>query len=321
MDIALNEVLIWVRLASTSIVAVLLLAVGAAPLIAAVSQHLAKARERIFYDKFAKQIAQMGLAIGLCTLPFTAGVWMVLYLQHPVANIPVLSHPLLSLPALLPFCIYVVGLMLCIVHAANWNRWKGMRFLQSLFAWVAWLCMLVAGAGLLTLKRTLNAYPDAFAVDPSLESYLSAVQTIPLQSSLWPFLALAVFGGLAAAGTLGTLYCLSRRDREDYGRDYYAFALKAASWWGACGGVLAGAAAAGYMLLVMDRFAGLLQALPVQTGLAAVVLLLVMALGLLTVASSATPLRRKSTCFLAAVALFAAGLGLGYPVMCLYTLF
>lgn len=321
MDIGLNEVLVWVRLASTSIVAMLLLTVGAAPLVAAACQHLAKVRERIFYDKFAKQIAQMGLVLGLCTLPFTAGVWAVLYMQHPVASIPALSHPLLAPPALLPFGLYILGLALCAIHAANWSRWKGRRFLQSLFAWGGWLALTTAGVGLLTLKRTMNAYPDAFAVDPSLSSYVSAIRTIPLLSSLWPFLGMAVFGGLAGAGTLGAVYCLSRRDKEDYGRDYYAFALKAASWWGAFGSALAGAAAGGYMVLVHARFPDAWQALPAQSGLAAAGIMLLLALCLLSVAGSATPLRRKSTTYLGALLLLTAALAMGYPVMYLYTLF
>ncbi|GAB7080293.1 hypothetical protein [Megalodesulfovibrio paquesii] len=321
MDIALNDVLPWVRLASTSIVAVLLLAVSAAPLVAGVSQHLAHARERIFYDKFAKQVAQMGLAFALCTLPFTAGIWAVLYMQHPLAKIQGFAHPMLSTPALLPFCIYALALLLCTIHAANWGFWKGKRFVQSLFAWVAWICMLLAGASLLLLKRVLNASQDAFAVTPTFASFFDAVQAIPLLSSLWPFMALVLCGGVAAAGAFGALYCLARRTKEDYGRDYYAFALKAACWWGAIGAALASLAAGGYVYLVAPRFTALFTAIPIQAGLAAAAMLLIAALGLASVAGSATPLRRKLTVFLAALLLLLASGGMGYLTQTLYTLF
>lgn len=321
MAVMQNDLLLLLRVVSTSFVGLLLVATLAAPLLAAISQLLAKTRSRIFYDKFAKQVAQMGLLLGLCTLPFTGSMWALFYTQHPVASIPDFSHPLLSLPALLPIVLYVLGLFLLSVYASNWKRWKGKRIFQSLFGWLAWISLACAAASLMLLKRTMQTYPQAFAVDPSIESYLSAIQTIPLNSAVWPLLGVTLLGGIGAAAVLGGAYCLSRRDKEDFGRDYYAFALKAAAWWGAAGCTLGSLATGGYAYMMMLP----LQEGPdhpiIQAGFVAAGLQLLAALLMLFLAPSATPLRRKFLFPSSCLFLTLAAVGVGIMLYSFYTLF
>ena len=61
---------------------------------------------------------------------------------------------------------------------------------------------------------------------------------IPTHSLFWPLMAESLTLSCAAAGALGALWILILRSRQDYGRDYYTFALPYCARWAIAGTLL-----------------------------------------------------------------------------------
>lgn len=319
MDFLDQETLLFVRYTTASLVAVLLLAAMASPWVAAFCQGLARRRQRVFYDKFAKQIAQMGLLFALATLPCSLGALVLMHQYHPATQTPGMPHPLEQPPALLAAALCLEALVLLGVYAGDWSRWKTRRPLQNVLGWAAGASTFMALCLALVVKWLLATHPEALVTPPFPDRVLEALASLTPLSTLWPFLALAACGGVGAAGVLGGAYLLTRRDREDYGRDYYAFACRAAAWTGVAGLPPAMLSAWWLLWIVLPRFPeGPLS--PVwRLGAGGAVLLGAVAMALLTVAKAEQPLRKKPTLILCTLLLCMAVVGLGFLVAKLYS--
>jgi hypothetical protein len=197
--------------------------------------------------------------------------------------------------------------------------WKALKPAKVLHALIGLLCWLGATATLvlfLGVKRTASAYPDVFPADPTLVSYFDALLTIPAGSYFWPLLAQAVPLSVGMAAGLGLGYLLLRRRDEDFGRDYYAFALRYTARWALCATLLQ-AVALVWMInnMVMASPVFNLQSPSIIALLVGLGLFLLACVCWVVVARSATPLRLKP---LIVVALLLAVGGLvaeSYPMI------
>lgn len=280
----------------------------AAPLFISITQTAFLGNRRMFYDKFAQQQARgflfMLLAFMLPVLP----AWgFPFFLTQGTASPEI------------PRCFLITGgaglafLCLSASHALPWTRWKPLRPLHTLYGILlaciqfAGLPLLAGGAALLwiLLART---WPDTAVLSASLgampgyantgKGLLTLFLTTPLP---WALFAYALFMGLCIAASGSLLWLLIRRNRDDYGRDYYAFAMRYGAWWAVASAV---AAALGHTALCVVLH-GIM--VPLQPGLtlAKPVLMAGMAtLGTATAlwlaaARSATPLRHKPGVILA----------------------
>jgi hypothetical protein len=318
---------LYLRIALVSLVALVLLAALGGPFVAVVSEHAARARKKVFHDKFAKQMATMSVTYGLCALPFCLGGWAVLAFRHPAYVLEGVLSPLLGQASLLVLGVLGVSLLFMLQYQSSWVRLKEAKPFHML---LGWLTVLVSVAGvylLLALKRVMIHYPEAFAADPSMASFISVAQSIPLTSTLWPFFAAILLAAPAAAGGLGLLWLLLRRTKEDFGRDYYAYAFRRSARFALVFGVLALGAVAWHALWLSPRFsesgiASFNLAQPEWIAFAATAgALLLACLFWGIIAASATPLRQKPLAWLAALLLFVAVLGEGFVLSRLYTLF
>lgn len=196
--------------------------------VAWISQIWGWMRRAAFWDKFGQQM--LGLSMNaflgavLCALAALGlGYWR--YQVHPqILDIqlpwPVLSWPLGGLG---------LGLLFSLLGTKTWKPLKRYKGVQSILLLVAWISL---WAGLYV---GLNAYfMDLFVLSPSTKATSIAAIWQARLSPVWILLAgQAVIVGVGGTGTLGLAYLLARRNVEDYGRDYYRFALSHAAKWAA----------------------------------------------------------------------------------------
>ncbi len=216
-----------------------LLAACFGPFLAVFSERLGVTRGRAFYAKAAGQIAHLSLALGtLATAAFAAVLFFALR-ADPGLLAPPFFHPLLLVAALALFAeLFLVLYVLC------WPRQGKSGFFHI------WLGLKAGGAAACALylcaafaRRLLHTPPQA---EEALIWYMRLLDffSVPMSSLFWPLLAQSVFLGCAAAGALSSVWLLLMRKRQDYGRDYYNFALPyCARWalWGTLGGMGLGA--------------------------------------------------------------------------------
>jgi hypothetical protein len=138
---------------------------------------------------------------------------------------------------------------------------------------------------------------------------------------LWAFLLNAAALAAALGPTLGAVYLLLRRSRDDFGRDYYVFGLRSLASVGAAGAVISPVLIAVTAWMAYSGRLGLghgpaLLVLPDVYGCwaAAVGLLLVAAVLLFRVRAADIPQRRKASILFAVLCMGAACLGAGAGV-------
>jgi hypothetical protein len=197
---------------------VCLMATICSPALTLFSQILASAQKKVFYDKFARQLATMATTLGvLCFTTMAAGI------LHTALEEPALFEGPLRLPLMAALGTLTLAFALQVIYSLTWNSLKKNKALHRLFGLFAGLAMFTAVFLSLGLKRTVLAAGLSIPSSaPALDTFL-AVYSIPAQSVFWPLLAQALLAGIGAAGALGLCYLLLRREADNYGRDYYNF--------------------------------------------------------------------------------------------------
>lgn len=229
-----------------SLLGLCIFAAGGAPLLALLGERLAIARKRVFLDKLGGQLIAMAGILALCTIPFTlgtwfmswAGGWVALYLKQPDLPLPAFSLELAGPLNLLCGGLYALALIFLLLY---WLTWKPMRkhkgthsFLGVLTVFFCLLALLV----ILAAKRTGLNNPELFSADLSPEAFVASFSNLTLTSPFLPLVAECLAMCVAAGAGIGLFYLLIRRNKEDFGRDYYNFALKKAASWALVSGSL-----------------------------------------------------------------------------------
>ena len=285
----------------------------AAPLaLAALGVRFAGQKKKIFPHLLAAQAAP----------PFLAGTWlayaaMVLFLfmgnpnQHTFQEI--IQSPLL-LAIFGGAAFLLVGLTL---GATRWKAWRKKASLHALFLLVlalanlALLPLFALGASL--LHNPTQEVHGAFKHVP-LETAQAFFSTLFLPE-FFPANALALLHlagtGFALAALLAGLRVALRRNKDDFGRDYYTYATRTTAWWAAGAGVLftlTTALAPQSLSAAGDFLADLDRTLYIAAALGGMATLLWGVVG-----TSSTPLRLKWLFFLAGL-FFCAAFAVFYPL-------
>jgi hypothetical protein len=261
---------------------------------ALLSEAAGVASGKAFADKFAQQMAAMFTTfMSLAAVAFLGGAiilsrslpWLQEWLTSPQS------------PAMPALAAWGSALFFGGVYRFTFRHLRSSKVAHLL------LGLLGALASLAAISLTLMAAPpllDAFAAGQT-----PAMQPLTLpgtDSLLWPFALQFTLLALALAGGLGMAYLVYRRNRDDFGRDYYNYALPAAARWGAP-----------FMFLQLGGMAWLLlmlspddRALLLQSSLAPVLfagagLALVCCVLWSLVLSSSTPMRLKGLILIGAV--------------------
>ncbi|MFV0421751.1 hypothetical protein [Oleidesulfovibrio sp.] len=197
---------------------VCLLATICAPLITLTSQILASSRKKVFYDKFAKQLATMATTLGvLCFTTMAAGI------LHTALEEPALFEGPLRLPLMAALGVLTFAFALQVTYSLTWNSLKKNKALHKLLGLLAGLAMFTAVFLSLGLKRAVLTSGQSISSGSSFVDVFLTVYSIPIYSVFWPLLAQALIAGMGAAGGLGLCYLLMRREADNFGRDYYNF--------------------------------------------------------------------------------------------------
>jgi len=262
-----------------------LLGMGAfgSPIVAVLGEIAAKTKGKIFYDKFGQQTGAMGRILMLLLILVWGAAIGVTYTRFPQLAAR-LSDP--NTPFLPVFIAAGIFILTGLIHFSTWKAMRQTKGAHIALGLCAALASVAAIAMAVPAKLTL--------ADPSAEA---AALAQPMA------LPLAVMYGLfivTCAAGLCCAYLVMRRNRDDYGRDYYNFALPLAARW-AFIPMLGFLACQGWLFTVMpDVFRTMTTGTPLGVvWLAAVVLGLACAVIWLLLARSKSPMRLKGMCFLA----------------------
>lgn len=281
--------------ASIAAAASLVFAACYGPFLAVLSERLSVTRKRGLYAKVGQQIAQMSLGFGLLATLAVAACLAWLASGEPA---------LLAFPYILPLKTVggsiLLSVLLLTVYVFS-RPGKGPagapHTLLGLTSGCAALFSLFLCTGL--VRRLVHTPPEIAPALPWNEQ-LMAFFTIPGESFFWPLLGQGVPLGCAFAAAFTTLWLLIMRTRQDFGRDYYAFALRYTAKW-ALGATLAAIPAGAYALFRgRDIMLPELSHLPSYLLDALAVLLPLAACGLwLRISKSEHPMRHKISVVLA----------------------
>jgi len=285
----------FVLLATAGLTLFFVLAALTTPLLGAVTESLYVLKHKSFYDKCALQITQAAFGMGVFIF-FTLGAGVIYYIallqpEMPAAHGSVPGHSAGMFAQLQerfgPLLFFVPplkGLLLLCVYWSTWSVLKKRRVLHLLLGWSAALSMLGA---------------LCFGL------YFFSPPAMPLVYLGLFWLGL-VCTGLAAGAGLSQLWLFMRRFKADYGRDYYAFAMR----YSARVALAFTLAACALLLLLRHSIPAQLTRPPDIGGIAvtaiAVGLPLCCCLLWLGIAKSKNPIRHKPSAFFACVFLFMA---------------
>ncbi|WP_320170587.1 hypothetical protein [Maridesulfovibrio sp.] len=220
--------LLTVQMLPKSAVDFTTLAAIGAPVIAVILEITAKARKKIFYDKLAQQVAALSLilyflfilCIGGSAVYFSQKLpWIKDWFINP-------ASPLMML--YLTLAIAVIGLL---PYKYTWKKFKKNKIPHVLMGIIG----LLGGAAsvhvatvIMKLFFTLQAQSAAPAVqDVPFYSHFTALPGNAELCLTGIYLVMA----LSFAATASGFYLVLRRNKDDFGRDYYKFALPVIARW------------------------------------------------------------------------------------------
>lgn len=206
-------------------------ALAGLPVLCVVGEALAQARQRSSYDKCARQLAALAMTLAW---PLTLGGLWPLWgrLSGGLPAVPGFSEttdaPALQAAASLLIWLTLACGALCLsLYRALWRAMRPYPAAhQALGLLAAALCYLA----LYGVMSMLSA-GEAVARGESFPSTLAVLLFPGEQASLWDVLPFLPCLTLALAGSLGALWLLIRRHRDDYGRDHYAQMLPWCTLW------------------------------------------------------------------------------------------
>jgi len=188
------------------------------PAIAVLGEISAKTRKKVFFDKYGQQTAAMGLLLTVAMILIcgaSLGLAMVrfpdLYAEYITPGTPFFN-------GLAAIAVFVIAGLL---YFSTWKKLRTAKAAHMALGLVATFGALIGLAILVPAKLALN-----FSLTESTGDALTniAIMAQPM-SAMYALLA------LSAAAAMSLSYLIVRRNKDDFGRDYYNFALRMAARW------------------------------------------------------------------------------------------
>ncbi|WP_029457605.1 hypothetical protein [Solidesulfovibrio alcoholivorans] len=226
----------------------LALAVAGVPTITAAAGLAKVKRLKIFIDKFGQQSATFALLGGLWVFVVLCAALAALHGLAPAAAPYFLAIPW---PAAALAAPILAGAAVFLSYRGLWQRLKTQKTLHGGIGFAATACLWLAFYAGLAMLRPLSLRLPAPA---------DALFLLPPGNSLfWRFLAEGVALSLSLAGAYTGAWLVWRRNKDDFGRDYYNFTLRLAARVTFVGQVLA-LAAMGWIVVGLLPLVGELSA-------------------------------------------------------------
>ncbi|MFO7726990.1 MAG: hypothetical protein R6X11_01540 [Desulfonatronovibrio sp.] len=245
----------------------------AVPALAFLSEITGIIRHKVFMDKFARQTARLGLLFVWAIFLATAGAWTACS-WYP-GNSGVWTEYIL----LKEYGLYL-GLAAVVLYSLYYFLWDKLKKAKAFH-------LVLGGLAVISAKLFLTLL--FWSVYREL---LPAPHLIPGIDSIFPpMLAQTFLLCLSGASALVLIYLLIRRNRDDYGRDYYRFALGFGAKW-TLFFALASPLTCIWLFLVMKN--GFDFTYVIIPGAVYILTLLIMLLILWRIIKSDQPLRNKA---------------------------
>lgn len=220
-DIQLADFL--VILSSFGILLMLVPAVLLTPSVAAVTESFTFQKHKAFYSKCARQITQTVFGIGLMlfTILCTGAMITLLQFKPDIMTVEQMWRPILIVAS------PMAAMLLLTIYLSTWSKLKKRKGTHLFLGFLAaGSCLAILFLILLFLVSLVQPIEiDILWVRPLelLRELCAAYFSAPL---LWLLTAYLVFTGIAAGLGLSQLWLIMRRYKDDYGRDYYNFAMR-----------------------------------------------------------------------------------------------
>ncbi len=200
-------------------------ALGAA-MTAFVCECAAIIRKKAFLDKYAKQLTSLSLWGLLIAVIAGGSALFVASNKLPDLKQWLLSNntPALPFGASLGLTLFSLAL-----YKANW---RNLRQGKGPHLYLGAFVVLGSLASLHTGMATANSFAARFLVTKSIDIPLPWLYAPTNNSLFWPLTIAALMLCLAYGGGVGAAYLVHRRTRDDFGRDYYNYALPKGALWG-----------------------------------------------------------------------------------------
>ena len=268
------------------------LAALGSPLVALLGEIAANTKKRVFYDKYGQQTAAMGLSLLIVTIAvYVVGGFLAVNRRPQLMDSfhPMTPESMIAMGALATFVLFAA------VQALTWKKLRTSKGLHISIGVVAALA---------------SAIWIALTIPAKLQLSLPGAQTANLamaESLALPLTVMHVFLLVSAAAGLSLAFLVLRRNKDDFGRDYYTFSLNLAARWAAIS-MIAALLCHGWLLAVLPDAARTLTMntplLFVWIGAAALALTCIGVWAAL--ARSKAPLQLKGLAFAALVFLWLA---------------
>ncbi|MBU1002893.1 MAG: hypothetical protein KKE73_10255 [Proteobacteria bacterium] len=195
---------------------------GAFPL-AWLSETLSATSKKVFLKKLGQQLSALGILFLAYTLVSVGGSFAVMQATYPELIRPWLDQPLLIVPMLTALGWFVLfGLL----YAFTWRAAKNQPGLHRALGLLATLGVPAVLGMSLCMKLALYTELPQIAPTMELGPMLSAGLGHPLFA---PLVLSSLLLALCCGSGFGLVYLLTRRKRDDFGRDYYTFAARFAA--------------------------------------------------------------------------------------------
>ncbi|MUM78802.1 hypothetical protein GKC30_14285 [Pseudodesulfovibrio sp. F-1] len=254
--------------------------------VAVSSEAAAKIKGRVFLDKYGQQVASMGAVLFPLFLVILIGS-----IGLASARFQQLASRLLAPDSPFIFSLAIMGVFTLLgpVYFLTWKKLRQSKGVHLLLGIGAALAAAAAVAVTVPAKLMAGLPPEA------------AQAGFGPGSMVWPMATMHVILCIVAAAGLSCVYLVLRRNRDDFGRDYYRFSLNLASRWAittmlvflACQGWLLAVLPDPLRTMTIDTPLGMVWAIGSALGLVCCAIWLV-------TARSQTPLRFKGLLLVAA---------------------
>lgn len=267
-----------------------LLGMGAfgSPVVALLGELTAKSKGRVFYDKYGQQTASMGLILLIMLVVIWGAAIGVALVKFPQA-IQQFVAP--ESPMFTAFYGLGAFILFSLPYFLSWKKMRNSKGLHIVLGFGATIgaiaCVAMAVPGKLALGLAMNKSEQADAAMTALAYPMATMYAILIVS---------------AAAALSCSYLVMRRNKDDFGRDYYNFSLKLAARWAAipmfgflaCQGWLFAVLPQAMKTMIMGTPLAIVWGVAAGLGLTCSILWIV-------IARSQTPLQIKGLSFLAVI--------------------
>lgn len=255
------------------------------PIIALVSEVMAKMYKKTFMDKFAQQMTRLGLLSMTIFWVSVATLAVLTWQQNPAVREWAQSR-VEFLSAVLG--LGLAGTILTVTYLLTWKKLKKKKpahFVQIIMA-IACLKVLFWGPLALARLELTSAWSTPLAALPDWSS------------QLWPLAILWVPLSVALTAILGLVYLVIRRNVDDFGRDYYKFTASFCAKWSLVILVLV-LPVLGWLTFAFLPLLDLNDPALLLPGTLAGASLFLVLINCLVISRSETPMRHKASMFFA----------------------